>query len=113
MQGFCIPLAYPSRKENTLFFGTLWHATHSEEESGSNPNLLHFKLQRLPAAFLSGFAAFPCVHQLPVLLVHLARSFFLVGTAVRPPLEYCRNAGVKADWTGELVRSPSRFHVLL
>jgi hypothetical protein len=51
-----------------------------------------------------GFAAFPCVHQLPVLLIHLARSYFLVKTAVRPPLEHGGDANVKADWPHSLVR---------
>ena len=48
------------------------------------------------------FAAFPCVHQLPVLLVHLARTFLFIETAVRPPLEHGGNADVKADWPHSL-----------
>ncbi len=52
-----------------------------------------------------GFAAFPCVHQVPVLLVHLARSFFLVKTAVSPPLEHGGDADVKADWPHDLVHN--------
>jgi hypothetical protein len=53
----------------------------------------------------SGFAAFPCVHQLPVLLVHLARTFFFVKSAVRPPLEHGGDADVEADRPHELVHN--------
>jgi hypothetical protein len=56
----------------------------------------------------SGFATPPCVRQLPILLVHLARSFFLVKSAVRPSLEHGGDADVKTDWPHELVHNQAR-----
>jgi hypothetical protein len=55
-----------------------------------------------------GFAAFTCVRQLPVLLADLVRPFFLVKTAVGPPLEDRCDADVKADWPHDFVQNQAR-----